>query len=356
MKSDIINDQPEYSGTGVYAWNLYRMLKGSDSFRFVYYNHREGRCDFMGPDGTDRTIAVRRGRLKPLFWKRCSGAYQHQDNVHILSQNLSFLRPGKRRIVTCLDLIPLIMPGSLWEKYWRRLLYSGLKKADHIISISQATKDDLVRIYGIDPAKITPVMLGVSQEYHPRDKKECRTKLGLPADARLILHVGTPAPRKNFIAVLKAFKSISSLKGISLVKVGAVSDSEERFMVQNGIRDKVIIRDRVEKADLPFYYAGADVLAFPSIYEGFGLPVLEAMASGCPVVASNTTSIPEVAGNAAILIDPYDRAGLGGKMSEILDDPNLSEKLARKGVERANDFTWERTAKETVEVYKKVFV
>ncbi len=356
MKIDIINDQPEHSGAGVYAWNLYRALKDQAGIRFVHYNHQGGSCDIYGKNGRDSRLSVARSIAKPFFWKNCGRAYDHCENIHILSQNLSFLKPGKRRVISCLDLIPLIMPESLFEKYWRRILYSGLKQADHIISISRATKDDLIRIYHIKPEKITPIMLGVSPEYHPRDKIECRQKLGLSVKDKIILHVGTPAPRKNFITVLKAFDQITkSRQDVMLLKVGRISNAEQAYISLNDLSNRVLVRDNIPGDDLPLYYAASDILAFPSLYEGFGLPVLEAMASGCPVITSNTSSLPEVAGDAGIMINPTDQESLKDKIMELLENSKLTEELIQKGLLRAKDFTWKRTAEETLTVYKKIF-
>lgn len=356
MNVDLINDQPEHSGAGVYAWNLHRALKDQVGIRFIHYNYQAGSCDFYGKNGLNNRLPAARSIAKPFFWKNCSRAYEHCENIHILSQNLSYLKPGKRRIITCLDLIPLIMPGTLLEKYWRRILYSGLKKADHIISISRATKEDLVRIYRIDPDKITPVMLGVSPEYHPRDKAECRQRLGLSAKGKIILHVGTPAPRKNFITVLKAFNQMVKLRqDLILLKVGRISKPEQDYISSNDLSGRVLVRDDISGDNLPLYYAAADILAFPSLYEGFGLPVLEAMASGCPVITSNTTSLPEVAGDAGIMIDPADQGSLKNKILEVLENGKLSEELTQKGQARAKMFTWGNTAENTLAVYKKVF-
>lgn len=356
MFIELINDQPEHSGAGVYSWNLYRQLKEIPGLVFCHYNHPQGSCDFYGREGKERTIPVGRYRAKPIFWHLCSQAYQHQDNVHLLSQNLSFLMPGKRRIVTCLDLIPLIMPSNPLEKVWRRVLYAGLRKADHIISISQATKNDLARMYKIPPAKITPIRLGVSPEYHPLDKRECRKKLGLPEDGRIVLHVGTPAPRKNFSTVIEAFALAAKvIGGAVLVKVGALSPKDKLLAERKGLGTRLIIRDSVRAEDLPLFYAGADVFVFPSLYEGFGLPVLEAMASGCPVITSNTTSLPEVAGDAGIMIDPTDQESLKNKIMELLENGKLSGELTQKGLLRAKTFNWKSTAENTLAVYKKVF-
>jgi len=353
---EIINDQPEYSGAGVYAWNLYRHLKDLTLVKMAYYNHQKGCCEFYGAKGLEKSISVGIRDPKPLFWRQCSRAYRHQENVHILSQNLSFLKAGNKRIITCLDLIPLFMPSSLLEKCWRTFLYSGIRKAGHVISISQATKNDLVRIYKLDPQKITPVLLGVTPEYKPYGKTAGRELLGLPQEEKIILQVGTAAPRKNFITVLKAFSQISRENSQArLVKVGPVSKADKEFIARENLFSRVIIRESVAKEHLPHYYAAADVFVFPSLYEGFGLPALEAMACGCPVIASNSSSIPEVVGGAGIMIDPLNEVLWKEKILSVLSDQGLSQKLAADGLKQAGLFTWQRTAEETLKVYRNIF-
>lgn len=353
---EIINDQPEYSGTGVYAWNLYRQLKDLAPVKMAFYNSQKGCCEFYGAKGLESSVGIGIRGPKPFFWRQCSRAYRHQDNVHTLSQNLSFLKAGKIRIVTCLDLIPLFMSASLLEKCWRTFLYSGIKKADHVISISQATKDDLVRIYKLDPGKVTPILLGVTPEYKPYGKTASRELLGLPRDGKIILHVGTAAPRKNFTTVLNAFSLLSRENPRArLVKVGPVSKREKEFITRKNLSSLVLVRESVAKEHLPHYYASADVFTFPSLYEGFGLPVLEAMACGCPVVTSNNSSLTEVVGEAGLMIDPLDHVLWKETILSVLLDQGLSQKLTDKGLKQARLFTWRKTAEETLRVYQKVF-
>ncbi len=353
---EIINDQPEHSGAGVYAWNLYRNLKDLTPVKMAYYNSQKGSCEFYGAKGLESTINVGIKSPKPLFWRQCSRSYRHQKNVHVLSQNLSFLKAGNKRIVTCLDLIPLFMPSTLLEKCWRTFLYSGIKKADHVISISQATKNDLVRIYKMDPQKITPVLLGVTPEYKPYSKRASRELLGLPQDEKIILQVGTAAPRKNFITVLKAFSQISrGNSNVRLVKVGPVSKRDREFIALKGLASKVLFRESVPKEHLPHYYAAADVFAFPSLYEGFGLPALEAMACGCPVIAADNSSIPEVMGDAGLMIDSRDDTLWKEAILLVLSDQGLSQKMTAEGLKQARLFTWQKTAEETLKVYQNIF-
>lgn len=353
MKIELINDQPEFSGTGVYAWNLFRALDGLAEVRMSYYDSKGGLCRVIGPGAEEFSMPARMPALKPFFWWDCHRRLPHRDLSHFVSQNLSFLRTEGKRIVTCLDLIPLIVPKNPAERIWRRLLYSGVKRADRVIAISEHTKKDLMRIYRIPGERITVTHLGVSPEFHPRDRKVCRRDLGLPPEGRMVLHVGTAARRKNFTAVCLAFAAVRRETGDALlVKVGGIPEDGRRLIASLGLGNSFMLRDRVPAGQLPLYYSAADVFLFPSTYEGFGLPALEAMASGCPVVASNAASLPEVVGEAGIMHQPGDHRGMADTVLRILSDGGESLRLREAGLARAALFTWERTARETAAVYR----
>lgn len=355
MRVELINDQPEFSGTGVYAWSLYRALRGLAEVRMSYYDSKSGACRLLEPEGKESRIAARLPSVKPFFWWDCHRRLSHQDLSHFVSQNLSFLKVPGPKLITCLDLIPLVMPEKPGERLWRRFLYSGIRTANHIISISEHTKQDLMRIYRLPADRITAIPLGVSEEFRPRDKIACRRELGLPLDSKIVLHVGTPARRKNFPTVCRAFiLAKRSVKSLKLVKVGRVTENDNWLAASLNLGEDIIVRDRVPGEQLPLYYSAADVFLFPSTYEGFGLPVLEAMASGCPVVASNSTSIPEVVGAAGMLHDPDEFEGMSESTAKILNDEGEWRRLSEAGMARAQGFTWERTARETVVVYERV--
>jgi glycosyltransferase involved in cell wall biosynthesis len=355
MRVELINDQPEFSGTGVYAWNLFRALRGLADVRMSYYDSKGGACRLLEPDGKESRIAARSPSVKPFFWWDCHRRLPHQGLSHFASQNLSFLKVPGPKIVTCLDLIPLVMPEKPGERLWRRCLFSGLRTAGHVISISEHTKRDLMRIYHLPADRITAIPLGVSGEFRPRDKVTCRRELGLPVDSKIVLHVGTAAQRKNFPTVCRASALAKrSVKGLKLVKVGQVSEGDLRLAATLDLGDGMMVRDRVPAEQLPLYYSAADVFLFPSTYEGFGLPALEAMASGCPVVCSNATSLPEVVGEAGLTHEPDDIRRMSESMAMVLGDRRKARELAEAGRKRAAGFTWERTARETVVIYRVV--
>ncbi|GAH85531.1 unnamed protein product, partial [marine sediment metagenome] len=179
-----------------------------------------------------------------------------------------------------------------------------------------------------------------------------------------ILFVGSEHPRKNFAGLLEAFSRLKGeprFKELKLVKVGKAGGQEADFRGQTmevvsalGLVGEVIFTDFVPEADLPVYYSGAEVFVLPSVYEGFGFPPLEAMACGCPVVTSNTSSLPEVVGEAGIMVNPLDTDSLAEAMRQVLTDDKLRKEMVRKGLEQANKFSWEKVARETLEVYNQV--
>ncbi|MEK7293542.1 MAG: glycosyltransferase family 1 protein, partial [Nitrospirota bacterium] len=209
--------------------------------------------------------------------------------------------------------------------------------------------------------RIVVIPCGVSDDFRPRrdpaEFGELRRRIGLP-DAPFILFIGGADPRKNHQAVVRAFaKRADEFKGCRLVLVG---DSAHRFgdmsrtIAQSGMEGRVICPGRLPIEDITRLYSHADLFVFPSLYEGFGMPVIEAMACGAPVVTSNRTAMPEVAGDAALLVNPDDDDELAGAMVRILRDTPLRESLRAKGFERARQFTWERAARQTLAVYREV--
>jgi glycosyltransferase involved in cell wall biosynthesis len=234
-----------------------------------------------------------------------------------------------------------------------------LHAADAVIATSDCTRKDAVRLYGLDEAKVRVIWAAVSSSFHPRapeDISVVRTKHGLPDS--FILSVGTLEPRKNLTSLLEAYRALKNEgSDCKLVIVGKKGWLYEGFFVrlrELGLEQDVVFPGFVPDDDLPALYSAAHLLAFPSLYEGFGFPVLEAMACGVPVVTSNTSSLPEVAGEAALLVDPKSVEELAAAMRRLLDDTALRAEMRARGLKRASRFTWEETARRTAEVYREV--
>ena len=267
---------------------------------------------------------------------------------------------GKPFIVTVHDLVRICFPfarEAVREKVGLKLDALGLKKAQHIIAVSAHTKADLVRYLKIPEDKITVVHNGV-------DHSTFKPAPGKRFDFPYLLYVGTERPRKNLGTLLRAFailkKDTSAFIHFKLLKVGSAGRTDEfrRRTISEvrhlGLEGEVIFVDWVSDEDLAGYYSSATALVMPSLYEGFGLPLIEAMACGCPVIASNSSSLPEVAGDAGLLIDPHDPHGLAEAMRQVITEPALRAELIEKGFKRTQRFSWERAAQETLQVYSKV--
>ena len=281
------------------------------------------------------------------------------DIVHLSNQHFaryaSFLK--KPFLVTVHDLARCCFQfdkETIRERILLKLDIRGIKRASHIIAISQNTKSDLIKYLNIPRERITVIYVGVDHSIF----KPVKAKLFHEA---YILYVGSERARKNLNRLLQAFSRLKGeFKGLKLVKVGSPGRSDEfrkrtiKQIESLGLDEDVIFMDWVAENDLPHFYSAASLLAYPSLYEGFGLPVLEAMACGCPVITSNTSSLPEVVGDAAIMVDPYDVDALARAMRKVLTNEGLRKAMIEKGLAQAKKFSWEKTAKETLEVYKKV--
>lgn len=234
-----------------------------------------------------------------------------------------------------------------------------LRKADRIIAISEHSKKDTVDLYGTPPDKIKVIPLGVGKRFHVvKDKKyleSVRQRLNLPN--HYLLYVGTLEPRKNLVRLLEAFRQarLDDYKLVIAGKTGWFSEPFFNKLHALGLGERVLLTGFVSDADLSALYSGATAFLFPSIYEGFGLPILEAMASGVPVICSDAASLPEVAGDAALLLSPYDIKGWTEAMENVVHDHILHERLIDFGLQRSRLFSWEQTARLTLDVYRDIY-
>ncbi|MCC7355735.1 MAG: glycosyltransferase family 4 protein [Anaerolineae bacterium] len=234
-----------------------------------------------------------------------------------------------------------------------------LRSADAVIAVSEHTKRDAVRAYEIDEAKVRVIYEGVHPRFRPADPEAMeavRRKYGLPD--RFILSVGTIEPRKNLDTLLAAYRLLrgqgTAHKLVVVGKKGWLYEGFFRRLRELGLEGEVIFPGFIPDNDLPAFYSSAELFAFPSLYEGFGLPPLEAMACGAPVVCADSSSLPEVVGDAALLLPPLDVVAWAEAMRRLACDADLRATLRARGPARARRFSWERAARETVEVYRRV--
>lgn len=281
------------------------------------------------------------------------------DIIHLPNQDFAryALFVKNPFIVTVHDLIRSCFSFSretTAERILLKLDIRYIKRASHIIAASQNTRNDLIKYLKIPIDRISVIYSGIDHSVF----KPYNIKLH---DKPYILYVGSERPRKNLGRLFEAFAKLKKeFPELKLVKVG-VSGRSARYRRDTinkvdslGISRDAIFVDHIPELDLAHYYSSAALLAYPSLYEGFGLPPLEAMACGCPVVTSDTSSLPEVVGEAGIMVNPDDIDSLAQAMRQVLTDDKLRDNMVRKGLEQAKKFSWERTAMETMEVYKKV--
>ena len=357
------------AGLGRYAESLARaLLPLLDERLAFFYNREAGNEPLAGLERVPtRTVSLGYKPWRMLVWLGQAahvGFDQLVPGAELFHATEHLLLPlhGAPTVLTVHDLIFRRYPAhhkrlNRWYLNATMPLFS--RRAGHIIAVSEQSKRDVVEAYGIPPDKITVIYEAADPRFCPQPPATVTTvreRIGLPE--RYVLFVGTIEPRKNLARLLAAFERVRAA-GLTdaLVIVGKRGWLYDAFFAQlegSPARDAVIFPGFVPDADLPAVYAGAQVLAFPSEFEGFGLPVLEAMACGTPVICSNTSSLPEVAGDAALLIDPLDTNTLTDALERVLQDETLREQMRGRGLTQAGRFSWVRAAEETLAVYQKV--
>lgn len=267
-----------------------------------------------------------------------------------------------KRVITVFDISDLLFPElykGLLDKRWRKLVKESVKQADKIIVPSISTKNDLVNLLKISQEKIIIILLGIEDFFKPYKIEESlhvTKKYNLPE--RFILFLGAFVPRKNLTKLIEAFSIISD-KEIKLVLVGSYLTDYKNILSkisELNLNNRVILIDgaTISREELPFLYNLAELFVFPSLYEGFGLPILEAMACGIPVTCSNISSLPEIANNAALLFNPHNIEDIADKINRILSSREIRDSLIKKGIENSKKFSWKGTVEKHLEVYKNL--
>jgi len=244
--------------------------------------------------------------------------------------------------------------------YLSRVVPWSVRRATHVLADSRATKEDLQSIWGVSPDKITVLYSGVGGNFQPvtgaRALANVRRRYEL-GDAPYLLSVSTLQPRKNYRMLIRAFRPVAARHPHRLVIAGDKGWLYEDVLSEvqrQGLDERVHFAGFVDDADLPALYSGADLFVFPSLYEGFGLTLLEAMACGVPVITSTASSLPEVAGDAAVQLSPYEEEAWAAAMSRLLADEEKRLQLAAAGFARAEQFTWEEAARRLCALYREL--
>ncbi|MEE9437510.1 MAG: glycosyltransferase family 1 protein [Saprospiraceae bacterium] len=280
---------------------------------------------------------------------------------HELPRNISKIKCKK--VVTIHDLIFKVHPK--YFPYIDRTFYHlkckhSINHADKIIAISNNTKTDIIKYYNVDPKKIKVIYQPCDSIYYKdNNKKEIlKTIERLDLPSQYLLYVGSIEPRKNIKSILRAYSKLSKEPQIPLVLVGRGKKyltQITNLIKELKLQDKVILRDDISTNDLPAIYSNAEILIYPSFYEGFGLPIVEAMLCRTPVITANTSSLKEAGGPASIYVDPYDTTAIKQAITSILEDKLLASKMIEDSYEYATaKFSIERSTRQTIEVYKSL--
>lgn len=352
-------------GIGVYIENLVRNLLLLDEENEYVLFFRPGEADdFAFPEARVRKVMNRSGKYSlnehfTLSWQ----SRRKGIDVFFSPHYVMPLFLNCKKVVTIHDLIhlkfPQFFPRPGAQLYAKFMFRQTVKRADKIIADSESTKRDICEILGADPAKIEVIYPAVDEEFsrfqNGEKVREFRSRYRIEKD--YVLYVGSERPHKNLKNTLLAFSIVAHRTDLNLVIRGAdLKKNEELWQTfrELKLQDRTILLDFIPKEELPLLYAGAELLVFPSLYEGFGFPVLEAFSCATPVVTSNRSSIPEVAGDAAFLVDPQDVDAIAEGILTVLHDPQLKGSLIEKARNRAELFSWKASAEKTLEVFEDI--
>ncbi len=345
----VLFDKP--TGIATYAQNVIKslfslnptLLSASKVGEFEHY--------FVPDDMTPKQGS--KGHFKRLLWTQFELPRVYKE----LDANLIYspipeapLYNHCRYVVMCHDLIPLRFPRatSPLTNYFRHVVPLVLKQAEHIVCNSEATAKDIVDFYGINSNKITPVLLGYDADnFYPRKTPHSLVK------APYFLYLGRQDAYKNLSGLINAFAGIKN-KEYFLAIAGSQDPRFTPELKQQakelGIEEKVVFLDYLSYQELPIVISNAIAFVFPTFWEGFGLPVLEAMACGTPVITSNLASLPEITGDAAILINPYNTASITSAMNDLGQDTKMRSQLSQLSLKQAQRFSWDKTGTATKEI------
>ena len=354
--------RPLRTGTENYSLYLIRALLelGGGNYYRLYFNRPPP--PHLFPPGPWEARVIPLPRLWTHLRLSWEVSWHPPDLLFIPAHVLPLLHP-RRSVVTVHDLGFRYFPQAhrpldRWYLEWSTRYHA--RAAAHLLADSEATKGDLIAAYGAPPERITVVYPGRDESLgrvsDPAAIARVKARYGIQGD--YILHLGTLHPRKNLLRLIEAFASVRRELGdwrlVLAGRRGWLCEPLFRRIAELGLEDGVVLTGYVPRADLAPLLSGARCLAFPSLYEGFGFPVLEAMACGTPVICSDTSSLPEVAGDAALLVDPQDTDAWAEALYRLLTDSGLRQSLIQRGYRQVEKFSWSRAAQQVLKVFAEV--
>lgn len=370
------NDEP-CDGHTVYCHNIIKEIIGlGEENEYLLYYYGPAKFEFLKPRKNVQSLSLERdsfisrllNRLRPCLWEEIRiNAALLRFRPHILFQVghwLDFIHYPCKKIHTIHDLAFLhpeyreYFPPDLLKEL-AAFTEPRVRGSTYLIAVSENTKRDIISYFQVPAERITVIGHGFDNNiFNPEigERREICDRFAITQP--FIVSVGVLQPRKNFQRLIKAFSYLKKTHNIphKLVIVGGRAwqyEGIEGLPKSMGIMKEVIFTGFLPAEDLSYLVKNADLFVFPALYEGFGIPVIEAMACGVPVVASNAGSLPEVLGDAGLQFDPYRVDDIANSVCQVLSSTTLREELVRRGLERARNFSWEKAARETVEVFKK---
>jgi glycosyltransferase involved in cell wall biosynthesis len=369
INAHLLSGEAGYRRAGIHQYiiqNLRHLPREVDGPEYILYtNHVEAEGHNQSALSIVHSCWPTERRLVRIAWEQLVWPIQAMRAKIDLLHSMAFVTPWWSpcpTVVTVYDLSFIQFPDrfpALQRWYLTSQTRRSCRQARRVIAISESGRQDVHQFFGVPLEQIDVVRPGVDSCYQPlpvADIAAFRRRENLPE--KFVLHVGTLQPRKNLSVLLEAFAGLDR-PDLQLVLVGGrgwLFDEIFQRVTRLGLQKRVRFAGYVPDQDLPLWYNAAALFVFPSLYEGFGMPVVEAMACGTPVIAANTSSIPEAAGEAAILFEPQDVTELAERMDAVLDDPALLTKMHEQGLLQAQQFSWQRAGRETAAVYRKALL
>jgi glycosyltransferase involved in cell wall biosynthesis len=360
------NERKNWKPQSIELWNL---MFGSIYLKILKNIHNNKSCTLSNRIARKVQTKLLKVIQNIAITKKVDKEFKIYHSFFFPLPNLSkFGITAKQRIITVYDLIPVLMPQFFTEGmqgfFLRELIPSIEIHQDWVICISHSTKKDFCRLTGMPEERVFVTHLGASNNFYKEsntDKiQETLDKYNIP-QGRYILGLSTLEPRKNTAHLIRCFFKIlleNKYDDVYLVLAGSKGWLyEEIFQTadsHSSLKDKVIFTGFIDDKDLSSIYSGASFFVYPSLYEGFGLPPLEAMQCGLPVITSNNSSLPEVVGDAGIMVNATDESQLCQAMTKLLNDPNLCQQLSKQALQQSQNFSWEKCAAETIAIYQHI--